>query len=92
MAGFIDLLVFEAEPTQIVPRQNTDRPAAQNTDRLNARMAKGTAHKVSYWDRIADNGQDSGSAVQNAYLRRGRRMLHLDKGQGVAWYNDVTMK
>ena len=43
---YIDLLVFEANPAQIVPRQNTDRPA-QNTDRLNAR-GKGNHPQGTY--------------------------------------------
>ena len=43
---YIDLLVFEANPTQIVPQQNTDR-LAQNTDRLNAR-GKGNHPQGTY--------------------------------------------
>ena len=97
VVGFIDLLVFEADrpPTQIVPRQNTDEQNTdkqntdeqntdgQNTDRLNARMVKGTAHKVSYWDRIADDGQDSGvgakcwSLKKNVAFRQGSRCANI---------------
>ena len=60
LVGFIDLLVFEASPAQIVLQQNSDRHA-QNTDRLNARGK----HPQSYWDRIADEG-----LLRNAHLAR----------------------